>query len=362
MKICFLAPADSIHSYRWIKYFADKNYDIHWLSLVPNQFKVTKNIKFYHLKNFSVKFLNVILNIKSIRELVRNINPDIFHVHSAGTYGITGALSGFHPLILTVWGSDILMAQESKIRSFLKKYTLKKVDFITCDAEHMEEEMLKLGANPSKIKIINFGIDIQRFYPSSKDENLKKELGASDFKVVISVRRLEKLCDVETLIRAAPVVLNEFPKTKFIIIGEGSLKENLEKLAKVLRVAENIKFIGDIANEELPKYLRLADTFVSTTLSDAGIASSTAEAMACELPVIITDIADNKSWVKDGKNGFLIPIKNPELLAQRIIFLLKNKNIGREFGKINRKIIEERNDYFKEMAKIEDIYLDLAKK
>lgn len=303
----------------------------------------------------------MILNTFRARALIKEIKPDILHAHYAGVNGLLGALSGFHPFVLTAWGSDVLLAAKSKIKGPFVKYALKKADLITCDAEHMKKSMIKLGVNNSKIEIINFGINTKEFYPDSKDEILIKNLEVPDYKIVISLRSLEPIYDLETLIKAMPPVLKEVPKTYLIIAGEGSQEKELRKLADDLRITKNIGFIGRIPNEELPRYLRMAEVYVSTSLSDGGIAASTAEAMACGLPVIITDVADNKKWVKDGENGFLIPIKNPKILADRIIYLLKNENIGKKFGEINRKIIEEKNNYYKEMEKMEEIYKKLVK-
>lgn len=82
--------------------------------------------------------------------------------------------------------------------------------------------------------------------------------------------------------------------------------------------------------------------------------------MACGLPVVITNVADNKKWVIDGENGFLIPAKSPQILAEKIIDLLKNEDKGKKFGAKARETIEEKNDYYKEMAKMEEIYKNLA--
>jgi len=120
--------------------------------------------------------------------------------------------------------------------------------------------------------------------------------------------------------------------------------------------------VGLVLNDDLPGYLRLADIYVSTSLSDGGIASSTAEAMACGLPVVITNTGDNREWVKDEENGFLIPVKNPEILAEKIIYLLGNKDVCKKLGHNGREIIIKRNNYYKEMAKMEGIYYKLVQK
>jgi len=76
---------------------------------------------------------------------------------------------------------------------------------------------------------------------------------------------------------------------------------------------------------------------------------------------VITDTGDNKEWVKDGENGFIVPVKSPKRLAEKIIYLLKNEEKRKTFGKISRKIIENKNNYYLEMAKVEEIYKQLIK-
>jgi glycosyltransferase involved in cell wall biosynthesis len=226
----------------------------------------------------------------------------------------------------------------------------------------MKEAMIKLGAKPEKIKIIYFGVDTEKFSPGSKDKELIKKLGIEDCPVVISLRNLEPIYDVETLIRAIPLVLKEVPSVKFIIAGKGSEEEKLKNLAKELKISESVRFVGFIPNDELPKYLRTVDVYVSTSLSDAGISASTAEAMACGLPVIITKTGENEKWIKDGEGGYLIPIKNSGILAEKIVYLIKNEKLRKEFGKVNRTTIEEKNNYYKEMEKMEKLYEEIAKK
>jgi len=362
MKICFLAGADSVHSFRWIKYFAERGHEIHWISLVPNEFDNLKNTKFYLLKQFPAKILNIKFNALPIRRLVKKIGPDILHAHYAGVNGVLGALSGFHPYVLTAWGSDILIAPKSKIARPLIKFALKRADLITCDAEHMKDAMTKLGADPSKIQIIYFGIDTQKFSPGLKNEELKNKLEIGDCPTIISLRNLEPIYNLETLIKSIPPVLKEVPEAKFIIAGKGSEEEELKNFAKNLKVLESIRFVGWILNDELPEYLRTADIYVSTSLSDAGLSSCTAEAMASGLPVVITDTGENEKWVKDDQGGYLVPIKNPEILTEKIIHLLKNGSKRKEFGEVNRKTIKEKNDYYKEMAKMGKFYEEIVKK
>jgi len=320
-----------------------------------------EGVKVHHVKYHSK--LAYPFRILDAKRVIKQINPDVLHAHYVSNYGVYAAFSGFRPLALTAWGSDVLVdTKKSVFKKYLVGYALKKADVITCDAEHMKEAMKGFGVPAEKIEIIFFGIDTRRFKPEERSQELRTRLKIDDSPAIISLRNLEPLYDVESLIKAIPSVLKEIPHAKFLIAGRGSEEEGLRKLAASLGVFESVRFIGFVPNDELPKYLNAVDVCVSTSLSDAGIAASTAEAMACGLAVVVTDVADNRSWVKDGENGFVVPVKDPRLLAERIIYLLKNDDIRRQFGEANRRTIEERNDYYREMAKMEQIYQELLKR
>ena len=173
--------------------------------------------------------------------------------------------------------------------------------------------------------------------------------------MVISTRRLNPIYNLEMLIRAIPLVREQVPQARFIIVGDGAQKEHLESLATSLGVSENVKFIGWVPHDELPNYLASADVYVSTSVSD-GASVSLQESMACELPPVVTDLPANREWIKDGENGFIVPIDDPQALAERIAYLIENKEVRDRFAKEGRKIIKERADYEKEMSKMEKVY------
>lgn len=235
---------------------------------------------------------------------------------------------------------------------------LRKADLITCDGENMKEEMINMGINPNKIGTVYHGVNLKLFNPKQKNEKLKEDLKIYNSPIVVSTRTLTLIHDIWTTIKSIPLVLKEVPDTKFIIVGRGKTRLH-EELAKSLGILDNIRFIGLVQHHELPKYLASADVYVSTSLSDGGIAVSTLEAMACELPVVVTDSGDNKKWIKDGENGFVVPIKDPKSLAEKIVYLIKKEDARKRFGKLNRKMVEEKAEYYKEMEKMDKLYREL---
>ncbi len=366
-----MAGPGSIHTRRWVSWFAQRGHDVH--IVFPESIFSPYSIKVDGTSMHPFRTMPIISQTSHlflqpvdhwrVRHIIRRIKPDILHAHYLVNYGFRAACSGFHPLVLTAWGSDVLaQAKRSNISRWEVNFTLKRADMVTCDGEHIIGELVKLGAEREKIKLIYFGTDTRKFSPRPRSKKLRKELAIFDSPAIISLRSLRPIYDVESLIKAVPLVLKEIPSTKFIIAADGEQGKYLENLAVSLGISGSIRFVGFVENDELPQYLSLADIYVSTSLSDAGLSASTAEAMACGLPVVITDYGNNREWVEDGINGFVVPLRNPEALASKIIYLLHNEEKRGKFGQANRQTIEQRMNQEKEMGRMEKLYNELIER
>ena len=355
MKICYIGDAQSIHMQRWAKWFADKGHDVH---LITDTLAKIDNVKIHPVIKRG-KRLNFLIRTWQTRRLVRKIKPDILHAHYIFGYGLFGAMSGFHPFIVSAWGSDILIdAEESFLKRIAIRYAIKRADTVHTETDMVKEVIIDLGGNDEKNVISPFGVDINKFSPE-KEGGVQEKLGLEGNYVVISTRNLKPIYDIPTLIKAVPIVLREISNIKFLLAGSGEQEKDLKELAKYLKVADAVRFVGTISHDDLPKYLAISDIYVSTSLSDT-ISVSLLEAMSCGLSPIVTDIEGNRDVIKDSENGFIFPKSNPEKLAEKIIYLLKNEDIREKFGEKNRKIIIEKYDWDKCMEKIEKEYKKLV--
>ena len=367
-RICFVGNAADIHIQRWSKYFADNGYQVHIISQHPSS-EIPENITLHVLKSYGVKirglkYLIAPLSILiQIIRLLKTIKPDVMQCFGAEFYTIITALTGFHPLLIWPWGGDVLISpRESVIMRYCVPFALKRADIITYDGENMREVVVKLGIPAEKFEKFAQGVDVNKFKNLKRDTKLREELKLGNSPIVISTRRFHPSHDIVTIAEAIPLVLKHVPEVKFVFIGEGPQKEAVIAKVKELTALDATRFVGMVPNDELPRYLSSSDIHVSTSVSDSGLSIATAEAMVCELPVIVTDFGDNRSWVEDGVNGFVIPPRDHHSLAKNIVYLLKNEKIREEFGKRNRKIIEERNNYSIEMKKMDGIYRELIAK
>jgi len=317
MRIAYIANSQSIHTLKWVLYFQEHGYDCRIFD---------KNID----------------KIDKILRGINKFNPNIVHSHYAGWNGLIGSLTNKHPYVVTVWGSDVIGNYGNFFKRQVVKYGLQKADVVTTDAEHIMVWLARYGVSHSKIHRINFGVDTELFKPNKITHKGK---------VVVSLRSLEKIYDVETLIRAVPYVVKEINDVLFKIYGNGSQRDYLEKLASKLGVSDYVEFCGEVEYAEIPKVLNSADLYVSTALSDAGLASSTAEAMACGLTCISSDIKGIEEYPV-----YVFNKRNFSDLAKLIVGLLDN-----EFLHVNdgRKYIVKLDNYLIEMAKMDELYQKL---
>ena len=224
----------------------------------------------------------------------------------------------------------------------------------------MINAMRRLSVDEKKIELVLFGIDVERFSPGPADEEIKDRWGARGRSVVISLRSLEPVYDIPTLLGAVQPVVEEFPEALFVICGAGSAANALKGQAQHLGVERNVLFTGRYANPELPRMLRSAEVYVSTSLSDAGIAASTAEAMACGVPVIVSNTGENENWITDGENGLLFAARDSAALANGLRRLLRDAELRKRMGAAGRRSISDRNSYSREMEKMDEHYRQLA--
>lgn len=368
MHICYLADIRSIHTRRWIEYFAPH----HRVTLITLDYPETSELiahrSFYESIGVEIlmvpyAFPSIILAPLRIRNILKRLDPDVIHSHYATQYGFCAALSGL-PYILTLWGSDIFLdPKKNPLFGYMVKKAVRKADVITCDGMNYLPAILDLGGEEKKIHIIHHGVDTALFNPAKRNRNLFEGLFPDQNNpIIIDIRGFRSVYNAETLIRAVPSVLKDIPDAKFILAGEGEEKTQSQDLAASLGVSDAVIFVGWIPHDDLPGFISSADVYVSTSLSDGGAVVSTLEALASGLPVVVTDSGDHALWVQNDVNGFIIPKKDSEMLAKKIVYLLQNDDTKIRFGAASRRIAEEKAGYDIQMKEMGMIYNRLKEK
>lgn len=229
----------------------------------------------------------------------------------------------FHhiPYAMEVDGGTI--KQENIIKSFMKKKLISGAKQYFSPSEQTDKFLKRYGANGEKIVRYNFTSLYERqilktIIPKLKKDEIKKELGINEKKVIVGVGQLIQRKGWDTLLLAAKDL-----DAGIYIIGEGNLRKKYEELIKETQL-KNVHLVGFLNDEETTKYYQAADVFVLPTRYDVwGLVIN--EALANGLPVITTtQCIAGEELILDGENGFLISTDNSNFLATRINIILSD--------------------------------------
>jgi len=359
IKLVYAHDGTSTYDELFIDSLRDK-YDVHVLTFhptpchIPRGIKVTKMpdlVSATNLHPFEGARKHILSPIRSLtfKKYASKLGPDVVIGCWATTYGSYAAYSNLHPFVLFVWGSDVLILPWKffPLRT-LVRYALKKADIVVVDSDVQEKAVIRLGCDSNKILKFPW-VKLNGFESNAKQRSkVREELGwTEDDTVVISMRNHKPIYGVTYLIEAIPSILKHEPKAKFLILGEGELTSDFIQRLKIYIVQGYVKFLGEVPHRDVAKYLSAADIYVSISFSN-GTSASLLEAMACSTTPVTTAIPGNKEWIQDGWSGYLIPMGDAKQLAQRIIFLIENRELREKMAKnaldtVRAKVVWRKN-------------------
>src|SRR5687768_2534065 len=215
MRICYLADGRYIHAHRWLQFFSSRGHHMSLFSFAPMSAahvaavenagaKYLGELSTFHLK----RFWRTAKEIRRVRRTLRREKIDIVHSHFLGANAWYAALSGFHPAIITVMGGDILgedWQPGNDIRErWLTPYALRKADLITCWSQKLVSVVKRYSQPDAPVEVIHGGVDVLRFQPGPKSEQLRQRLNIpAEAKIVLSPRLMRPLYNLDKLALAA---------------------------------------------------------------------------------------------------------------------------------------------------------------
>ncbi len=349
-KICFLADADSIHTRKWVNYFSDCDNEIYLISMRDTKYKYSENVKvFIVTPPFSNK-LSYFFIANKIKNLIKKIKPDILHSHYATSYGLFGRMSGYHPFIVSVWGSDVYdFPNSNAFNAKLLKYILNGTDAVCSTSMDMANETRKYYKNEKDITITPFGVDINKFI--EKSPILQKS-----YITIGVIKNLNRIYGIDYLVNAFSVLGKETNKDiRLMIVGDGVERENLENLCIELNIENKVTFTGKIDNVKVPEYINMMDVVCIPSLRESfGVAA--VEACACGRPVVSTNVGGLTEIVFDDFNGYTVDSKNSILLKEKLKVLIEDENKMREFSVNARKVVEDKYNWTHNAETMQKLY------
>lgn len=342
MIICLLSGASSIHTVRWANGLSSLGHVVHVITQHPivDPFDSAVRVHLYPFRGVWGYFTMV----PSVRRLLQKIKPDLVNAHYASGYGTTARLVGYHPWVLSVWGSDVYdFPHKSPLHKWLVKKNLRSADQVASTSYCMADETRTLTPELKNIAITPFGVDLSAFF------GLQAELPVKKRKIVIgTVKTMKPKYGIDTLIKAYSALVDRLKVTgsdielELRLVGGGDQIPELQALAESLGVADSVNFVGQVSHIEVPKQLTKLDIYVALSRLDSeSFGVAILEASAAGRPVVVSDAGGLPEVTVEGETGFVVPREDPEAAANVLEKLVWDSELRYQMGVAGQRHVAE---------------------
>jgi teichuronic acid biosynthesis glycosyltransferase TuaC len=273
----------------------------------------------------------------SILQTVRKESIDVINAHWVVPQGIvTRLVQSFSsvPVVLTVHGGDIF-AFQGFVGRLLKRLALRRADACTANSAFTRGQLLQLCPS-AEVSIVPMGVDVTEFEPKQRNVVLRRKLGV-DAEMILFVGRLVEKKGVHNLLSAMKQVLKKSPQATLVLVGDGTQRHELERMAERLEIAGSVRFLGKLPHEQLPEYYAAADLFVGPSVVDRsgdteGLGVVFIEAASAGLAIVGTLVGGISDVLIHEVTGIAVEPDQPDALANAIERLLGDEPLRDKLG------------------------------
>jgi len=295
--------------------------------------------------------------------LLRRIKPELVVVaHPSYLCGLAGIVAAKllklrvvldYPDLWTPMATEMLSWSSTGIKSTildkLEGTIVKLADHIVAVTHTIRMKALQLGVNEAKITVIPNGISLENIIDWNAPNGMPTLHKTIDEHVILYSGRLERWTDIESLIKAAPLVLSEFPNSRFVIVGDGTQVGVLKTLISNMQLQDKVILTGFIERDKVWNMIRSVDVCITSfsegDTSDAALPIKLLEYMALGKPIVATKGEGITDFLKDNENALIIDPNHPESMASAILMLLRNRSLARSLGLNAHKIVKDTLDW-----------------
>jgi len=267
-------------------------------------------------------------------DVVKFEDLDLLHVHYAIPHAAVAYMAKkilltqgkYIPVVTTLHGTDITLVGNDNSFAPVVAFSINKSDGVTAVSESLKQQTYDYFDIHNDIRVINNFIDFDRFRRSNK-EHFKKAIAPEGERILVHVSNFRKVKRVDDVLKVFERVYHEMP-SKLLFIGDGPERHNMEELCRKMKLCHETRFLGK--QDAVEELLAIADLFIMPSASESfGLAAL--EAMACEVPVISSNVGGLPEVNIHGKTGYLSELGDVKDMAANAIRVLKDENMLKQF-------------------------------
>ena len=270
-------------------------------------------------------------DMKAVREvmaIIKKWQPDVVHTHSS-FYGKLAAYLCRTPA--RFYTRHSAFPQPKKLTTFPGKQINGFINgtlstHIVAVAQAAMDNLTDTGVKPEKITVIINGVDEVRRTTNEEQAELKRSLGIGDETFVCGISaRLESYKGHSYLLRSAKTVTEKHPDTVFLIIGGGTCEAELRQQAADLGITDKVIFTGFV--DDVAPYYNIMDLNLNCSIGTETSSLALSEGFSLNVPAVASDYGGNPYMVTDGVNGFIVPERDPDAMAEKINLLIEDREL-----------------------------------
>lgn len=270
------------------------------------------------------------------------------------------------PFVVYAHGNEVLDAMQADWNGHRR--AIRSADCVLANSHFTAGLLTQTGIKSERIEIVHPGCDVTRFQPISVSNDFRKTILGSHVqdKVILTVGRLVARKGHDVMIRALPRILKDIPDACYLIVGSGPAKPMLEELTSTMGVHDNVIFLENVGDADLPSIYGMCDVFVMPSRANLetcdveGFGIVFLEASACGKPVIAGRSGGIADAVVDGETGILVPPDSPETLAASICRVLTHKEYAERLGQQGRERAIQEFSWDAVAARVDRIIIAVA--
>jgi len=281
---------------------------------------------------------------RAARAVARKVNATVMHGHWVVPGGvIAAAAAGSRPLVVSLHGSDVFVAEKHAAVGHAARWALEKAQYVTACSEDLRRRALALGATGERSRTIPYGVDSTRFRPDCEARarmRARWSFGESD-ELVLGVGRLVRKKGFEFLIDAIARLAPRRPRLRLVLAGEGDLRGEFERRIAAHGVADRVLVPGVLLQDDVAAALAAADVVAVPSVKDPsgnvdGLPNVVLEALASGTALVASPAGGIGAVVRDGETGLLVPEGDAAALGAALDRLLHDRELAERLGAAGR--------------------------
>lgn len=305
--------------------------------------------------------------------LARKGEVDVWVTSDVAVAGLAGVFLKFstsRPLIVHLQGEifnlphDRFSRLRARLSARLASYVCSRADRVRAVSEKIGGQAQQAGIAVEKIVVLPSRCDLNLFDLEKwrkQGKALQDELGLTGSQVLVFVGSLNASKGVTFILDAMAEIIDRYPDVRLVVVGDGPLEKELKEKSARLSLGEHVIFYGRVSYLDVPKFLAAANIFLSPSL-DEGMPRSVLEAMAMELPVVVTNVGGNPEIVEHGRTGFLVEPRDFHAIAKSVVELLSDSAISRRMGMAGRRVVHERYSFQAQIFNLAQVHYEVLRK